>query len=160
MGLTDEKNEGKFELRSGAQTSFDPSEHWQGPNPNGNRDENCVIMYPRSGLQDFPCNKSFQYQSVCQNTQWSGKDICTLRRKILTMSKVVCWDILFAANNQDNIDQTEDFTSTTNKIICREKQGTDVGMIILHVMVTLLLLSNTILIAYLVVKSKGPQEVK
>ena len=71
---------------------------------------------------------------------------------------------LFSATNHDLAEQTtykpEGISNTTNKIIWWEEQGTDMGLIILLVVVTLLLPSNIIMVAYLVLKIKRPQEVK
>ena len=71
IGLTDEKDEGKIEWRSGAQTSFNTSEHWAVGEPNGNRNENCVALHLAHGLRDYPC--TYKLRFVCQKRHMPGK---------------------------------------------------------------------------------------
>ena len=71
MGLTDEKNEGTYEWRSGTRSSFNISEHWHPGQPTGRSDENCIEMKPSTGLNDYSCTSTSRV--VCQNREWSGK---------------------------------------------------------------------------------------
>ena len=69
IDLTDERQEGRFESRSGRTPSFNISQYWSSGRPNGNEKKNCVYVFQEK-LFDHSCENSQPF--VCEGANAQG----------------------------------------------------------------------------------------
>ena len=69
IDLTDERQEGRFESRSGRTPSFNISQHWSSGRPSGNKKKNCVFVFQEK-LFDHTCENSQPF--VCEGANAQG----------------------------------------------------------------------------------------
>ena len=74
IGVSDTEEEGSWravDRNQSTQWTLVTYKNWNSGEPNGNRGENCGMMYPNSGFwNDAPCHNSYHY--ACKKLQEQG----------------------------------------------------------------------------------------
>ena len=131
LGLTNKRKEGTFEWSSGRQTSFNVTKYWNSGQSNSSFD--CAYIF-QGKLGTYKCSTSGLH-FMCQKRHWAGKEKKDEDYKITSRKEIM---LLFPATNVDllEIEKTAQQANTLYRV-----------MIIFLLVITLILLSNTALVA-------------